>query len=100
MNMATAANSTSLGECEVTPDVKSAPNASTHVQNHVASGAGQETLKIITLDIEGEIFDETEYPTGIKFAMIILAIGLCLVLVGLVCSDTLLFVPRTVCLSD
>lgn len=100
MNMATTANSTSLNEYEITPGMNSTPNASIHVQNHVASGARQETSKIISLDVEGEIFDETEYPTGIKFAMIILAIGLCLVLVGLVCSDTLLFVPRTVCLSD
>lgn len=85
--MATVPESTTLGRGEISPGVNNASNASIHIQDHVASGVGQESSKIIPLEIESENLDETEYPTGIKFAMIIAATGLCLILVGLVCSD-------------
>lgn len=85
--MATTPESTTLGCDEITAGVNNASDVSIHIQNHVASGAGQENSKIIPLEIEGENLDETEYPTGIKFTIIIAATGLCLVLVGLVCSD-------------
>jgi hypothetical protein len=85
--MATTPESTTLGSDEIIAGVNNASDVSIHIQNHVASGAGQENSKIIPLEIEGGNLDETEYPTGIKFTIIIAATGLCLILVGLVCSD-------------
>jgi hypothetical protein len=90
--MATVPESTTSSDNpKVPPGVNNASNAPIQKEGPVATGGvGQEASKIVALEIEEPDAGDTEYPTGIKFAIIMMATGLCLVLVGLVCSGWVL----------
>ena len=59
-------------------------NASTHSRISLDQNASGETTKIAPLEIEGTNVTDAEYPTGIKFWLILMAAFLSLILVGLV----------------
>ena len=62
-------------------------------QEATPSKGSMEASKIAPFEIEGTNTDNAEYPTGIKFALILGAAFLSLVLVGLVCLARELGLP-------
>lgn len=87
LDMATPTSATSLKHSEQSIQHDIPSDASTHSKGPLdANGTAQKASTIAPFELEGTNVDDIEYPTGLKFAFVLMATGLSLILVGLVRS--------------